>query len=259
MSHPLITADQLSVSIDGSAILQALSFQLEAGSLTGIIGPNGSGKTTLLRTISGILDFEGDLTFQGTSIAAWDKKLLALELAVLPQHTQINFDFTVQDYVMLGRTPHKGWLEGENAKDRMVVNQVLQDLDLQGFAHRTLPSLSGGERQRVVLAQALVQQTSVLLLDEPTSHLDIYHQFDLLKRIRRSVHAGKTIVVVFHDLSIATRFTDALLVLNNGRLVAQGKTSEVLNEQLIKDVFRMEATVHMSSDNLSYIQFLDQS
>lgn len=259
MSHPLITAKQLSVSIDGASILHSLDFELQAGCLTGIIGPNGSGKTTLLRTISGILNFEGALRFQGTSIAAWDRKLLARELAVLPQHTNITFDFTVQDYVMMGRTPHKGWLEGENAADRALVKQIIQDLDLEGLVDRTLPSLSGGERQRVVLAQALVQDTAVLLLDEPTSHLDIYHQFDLLKRIRRFVAAGKTVLVVFHDLSMAARFTDQLLVLKDGKLVTQGKTSDVLDEQLIKDVFRMSASVNTSSDNLPHIQFLDQS
>lgn len=259
MIHPLITAEQLSVSIDGSSILHALDFELGAGCLTGIIGPNGSGKTTLLRTISGILNFEGALRFQDTSIAAWDKKLLARELAVLPQHTNITFDFTVHDYVMMGRTPHKGWLEGENATDRSLVKQIVKDLDLEHLVDRTLPSLSGGERQRVVLAQAMVQDTAVLLLDEPTSHLDIYHQFDLLKRIRRFVEAGKTVLVVFHDLSMAARFTDALLVLKDGRLVAQGKTSDVLNAQLIKDVFRMSATVDTSSNNLPHIQFLDQS
>ena len=204
-----------------------------------------------------MLDFEGKLTFDGVSIADWDKKELAQQLAVLPQNPVVAFDFKVRDYVMMGRMPHKGWLENENAKDHKVVEEVLVALDLLGLADRTLPSLSGGERQRVLLAQALAQDTALLLLDEPTSHLDIYHQFDLLKRIRRLVDAGKTILVVFHDLSLAARFTDALLVLKEGRLVRRGKTSEILDAALIKDVFRMTAT--LPSDDPPYIQFLDQS
>lgn len=238
-------------------ILKALSFEIEQGHLTGIIGPNGSGKSTLLRTLSGILHYTGSLSFEKKSIQDWDKKQLAQRLAVLAQNPTISFEFEVWDYVMLGRTPHKGWLEGESSADREKVEEVLSQLDLKDFAHRHIPSLSGGERQRVLLAQALVQDTPLLLLDEPTSHLDIYHQFDLLKRIRRLVDEGKTALVVFHDLSLAARFTDRLMVLKNGQLVKHGATREVLSASLIEDVFNMKVT--LTSGTPPTIQFLDQA
>ncbi len=259
MNHPFIEADQLKVSINGTLILDHLSFKVEAGTLTGIIGPNGSGKTTLLRAVSGLLPYEGHLRLDGISVDAWDKKELAQHLAVLPQNPVVAFDFEVQDYVMIGRMPHKGWLEHESPVDHQVVDQVLDALDLKGLARRTLPSLSGGERQRVLLAQALAQDTAMLLLDEPTSHLDIYHQFDLLKRIRSLVDEGKTIVIVFHNLAQAARFTDALLVLKDGRLVKQGQTRDVLDAELIRDVFRMTARLNAPADEPIHIQFIDQS
>ncbi len=272
MPTPLFNASQLKVSIGDTLILEQLNFKLEAGNLIGIIGPNGSGKTTLLRAMSGVLGYQGSLTFGDREVQDWDKKQLARHMAVLPQNPDIMFDFAVHDYVMMGRMPHKGWLENENDVDRETVDQVLDDLDLHELAGRLLPSLSGGERQRVLLAQALVQETATLLLDEPTQHLDVYHQFDLLKRIRRLVddkratgqhNTGKSVVIVFHDLALAARFTDILLVMQAGRLVAYGKTADVLTEALIKDVFRMTARVHFpvdASDNsLPHIHFLDQT
>lgn len=259
MSNPIIVADQLSVSIAGTSILEKLSFSLEAGQLTGIIGPNGSGKTTLLRTISGILDYTGKLSILGKPIKNWDRKALARDLSVLPQNPVIGFDFKVWDYVMMGRLPHKGWLEHESKDDRQKVDQVLDALDLKGFTDRAIPSLSGGERQRVLLAQALAQDTSVLLLDEPTSHLDIYHQFDLLRRIRQLVDQGKSVIVVFHDLTMAARFTDELLVLKDGCLESHGKTSEILTEKLIYDVFRMSAQLRQTPGEPPHIYFKEQA
>ncbi len=278
LSTSLFTASQLRVSIGNSPILNQLDFQLESGKLVGIIGPNGSGKTTLIRTMSGVLSYSGSLAFDGREVSLWDKKKLARHMAVLPQNPDIMFDFTVHDYVMLGRMPHKGWLESENHVDQQKVDAVLADLDLRGMAGRFLPSLSGGERQRVLLAQALVQETPTLLLDEPTQHLDVYHQFDFLKRIRRFVNShvednntengntengGNTVIIVFHDLALAARFTDVLMVMQAGRLVAHGKTSDILTTELIKDVFRMSARVHFPTDpsdsNPPHIYFSDQS
>ncbi len=259
MAYPLVEAEQLQVSLNGTRILDNLNFQMEKGGLTGIIGPNGSGKTTLLRAISGVQPFTGRLDFQGQSVANWDKKILAQHLSILPQNPTISFDFQVRDYVMLGRIPHKRWLEAENTTDRELVTEVLNALDLLDLSERTIPSLSGGERQRVLLAQALVQDTTMLLLDEPTSHLDVYHQFDLLKRIRRLVNDGKTILAVFHDLSLAARFTDQLLVLKDGRLVEHGNTSSVLTAPLIKDVFRMSAQLSTTGEASTRIHYIDQS
>ncbi len=258
MNNAIFSASTLSVYIDGTQILDRLSFALPAGSLIGIVGPNGSGKSTLLRTISGLLPYEGALSFQGKAVVDWDAGMLAKAMAVLPQVSSITFDFRVRDYVMLGRLPHKGWLESENLEDKQRVQSVLQDLDLDTLADRTLPSLSGGERQRVLLAQALAQETATLLLDEPTTHLDVYHQFDLLKRLRTLVEAGRTVLVVFHDLVMAARFTDTLLALKDGKLVAVGATRDILTSQLIQDVFGMEARVTYPDNGPPALQFIDQ-
>ncbi len=258
MSKPIFSASDLSVHLQGVRILDGLQFALQAGQLIGIIGPNGSGKSTLLRTISGLLPYEGTLQFKGMTVADWDTRKLAKAMAVLPQVTSITFDFLVRDYIMLGRLPHKGWLENENQDDVARVDAVLQALDLETLADRAIPSLSGGERQRVLLAQALVQETETLLLDEPTSHLDVYHQFDLLKRLKKLVAAGKTVVVVFHDLMMAARFTDTLLALKDGRLVAAGATRKILTKELIRDTFNMAATLSYPEDAPPYLQFIDQ-
>jgi iron complex transport system ATP-binding protein len=182
---------------------------------------------------------------------------LALHLAVLQQAPSISFDFTVAEFVLLGRMPHKKWLERDSPDDRTQMRQILVDLELIDLAERTLPSLSGGERQRVYLAQALAQDTHVLFLDEPTSHLDVFYQFDLLKRLRRLVDDGKTVVAVFHDLELAARFSDQVLVLQEGALTASGPPDAALTSDLIRRVFRMEARLIQSENAPPHFHYLD--
>ncbi len=253
------SALHLNVSLTGRRILRDLAFDVPAASFTGIVGPNGSGKTTLLRTLSGALGYEGRLLLEGREVRDWERRALARKVAVLQQQTPVLFDFRVDDYVALGRLPHKSWLERDDAEDRRRVEAVLEELELAEMAGRTLPTLSGGERQRVFLARALVQETDALLLDEPTMHLDVYHQFELLTRIRRLTERGKTIVAVFHDLSLALRFTDQVLVLHEGRLVAGGPAHETLHAGMIRDVFRMEATLAGPAGAPTHVHYLNST
>ena len=223
------------------------------GTQVGLIGPNGSGKTTLLRTIGGLLPYTGSLAFQGRQVRDWKPRPLARRLAFVRQSTPISFDFTVREIVLLGRSPHKSFLERDTGTDHSMVERALERVDLAGFADRSIHSLSGGERRRAFLAQALVQEADLLMLDEPTTHLDVHHQFRFLHLVRELVAAGRTTIVVFHDIELAARFSDILLVLRRGRLAASGKPSDILTPNLMAAVFRMRCSVAATSQ-ISYIE-----
>ena len=251
----MIEANNLSVSFGEIEILRHLKFQIHPGSWVGLIGPNGSGKTTLLRTISGLLPFEGALTIDSRSIRAWKPQELALRLAFVRQSTAHTFDFKVRDIILLGRSPHRGWLQNYSPHDYELMEQALQRVEMEGFAQRSILSLSGGELQRVLLAQALVQEADYLLLDEPTAHLDVHHRFEFLAQIRNLVVAGRTAVAVFHNLELAARFADYLLVLDRGRLVAAGPPADVLTQTLIASVFRMNTILTDDGDGALQIRY----
>ena len=251
----MITARQLRVALDGTPILRDLDFMVEAGSWVGLLGPNGSGKTTLMRTLSGLLPYAGTLTLTERPIHTWKAPALARQVAFLRQSTPISFDFTVEELVLLGRSPHKGWLERYTHEDHQRVTHALARVDMDGFARRSVLSLSGGERQRVFLAQALVQESDLLLLDEPTTHLDVHHQFEFLNLVRDLVEAGRTVVAVFHDIELAARYADHLLVLDEGRLVAAGPPADVLTEALLASVFRMQARLDTMDDGTLRISY----
>jgi len=243
----LVSAEQLSVALDGTEILHDLPFEVAPGTWMGLLGPNGSGKTTLLRTLAGLLPYRGTLVLDGRPVRAWSARALARRVAFVRQTTPLSFDFSVEELVLLGRSPHKGWLERYGGDDRTSVQEALARVDLSGFARRSVLSLSGGERQRVFLAQALVQEADLLLLDEPTTHLDVHYQFEFLNVVRDLVAAGRTVIAVFHDLELAARFSDHLLVLDEGRLVADGPPQAVLTETLLAEVFRMQARLATTS------------
>lgn len=251
----LISAHQLCVALDGTPILHDLDFTVEAGTWVGVLGPNGSGKTTLLRTISALLPYDGTLTLAGRPVRAWKPQAMARQVAFMRQSTPLSFDFRVDELVLLGRSPHKGWLERYTRHDQQRVEQALTRVDMAGFAKRTVLSLSGGERQRVFLAQALVQESDLLLLDEPTTHLDVHHQFGFLNLVRELVDAGRTVVAVFHDIALAARYADAVIVLHQGRLAAAGPPRDVLTEALLASVFRMQARVTTPADGSLRIDY----
>lgn len=252
---PVYTADALHVALGGQPILHDLSFTVEAGAWVALVGPNGSGKTTLLRTLGGLLPYTGTLTLDGEPIRDWKPRALARRLAFVRQQPSLAFDFSVEDFVLLGRAPHHGWLEGFSRADRDEVRYALSELDLETFADRSLDTLSGGEQQRVQLAQALAQGAGVLLLDEPTAHLDVHHQFDGMDRVA-ALDPPRTVVAAFHDLAFAARYADRLIVLDEGRLIATGPPRDVLTPDLIRDVFRMDAEVNAAPDRPLEIRYL---
>lgn len=252
---PLYSADALHVHLDGRPILHDLRFTVEPETWVALVGPNGSGKTTLLRTLGGLLPFTGSLTLDDRPLGAWKPRDLARRIAFVRQSPSLAFDFAVEEFVLLGRAPHHGWLEGFNADDRLRVHTALAELDLNDLADRSLDTLSGGEQQRVQLAQALAQEAGILLLDEPTAHLDVHHQFDGMDRVA-ALAPRRTVIAAFHDLAFAARYADRLLVLDRGRLVADGPPDAVLTPDLIRSVFRMEADVVARPDRPLEIRYL---
>lgn len=245
-----LAATELHVRLDARTVLRDVSFELAGASCVGIIGPNGSGKTTLLRAISGNQSYEGRLTLDGVDVADWKARPLAQRMAFVRQQLPLSFDFTVEELVLLGRAPHRGWLEPFQAGDRGCVQDALERVGMTRYAEASVLALSGGERQRALLAQALVQDAMLLLLDEPTTHLDVHFQYAFLEQVRGLVDEGRTLLVVFHDLQLAARFADRLLVLDGGQLVADGAPTDVLTRDLLGRVFGMAARVRHDSGGL---------
>ena len=238
----MLAVDAVSVSLDDALILREISFALQPGTWTGLLGPNGSGKTTLLRAIGGHVPYDGQIVLDGQPVSNWTPRERARRLAYVRQAPALSFDFTVRELVALGRSPHIGWFAQADEAEQTIAS-ALRSVDLAGFAERSVLSLSGGERQRAFLAQALVQDTPLLLLDEPIAHLDVRYQFRILDRIRRRVENGHTVLAVFHDLEQAARYADRILLLRNGRLYADGSPAAVLAPDHIRTVFQMNATV----------------
>jgi len=226
-----ISLHGLSVDIAGATLLHPTTLSVESGTWLSIIGPNGAGKSTMLRSIVGATKHSGDVQVNGTSLSTMKRMERARHLAWVPQTPTIPVGFRVVDYVLLGRTPHRHPLAAERDEDLAVVHDVLTDLDLGPFVDRQVSSLSGGERQRVIIARALAQQAPILLLDEPTTALDLGHQQEVLVLLERLRSEGRTIVTTMHDLTLAGQFADRLLLLAKGQIVADGDPVDVLTEQ----------------------------
>jgi iron complex transport system ATP-binding protein len=224
----------LTVALDRKPVLHGVDLDVATGSWHAVLGPNGAGKSTLLRAVAGIIPRTGDIRIGGRDVARLAPKERAKVIAYVPQEPNLPGGVTVESYVLLGRTPHLGYLGVESAHDRAIVAESLERLDLAPFARRRLGTLSGGERQRVVLAKALAQQARVLLLDEPTTALDLGHQqqvLDLVEELRST--EGLTVVSTLHDLSVAAQYADTLTLLVRGQTVARGDARDVLTEEVI--------------------------
>ncbi|MEF8866200.1 MAG: ABC transporter ATP-binding protein [Salinibacter sp.] len=253
----LLSVDRLSVALDGHTILRDVSFEVAAGQWAGILGPNGAGKTTLLRAIGGHIPFDGEIRLSGTPVDAMSVDERARALAVVRQARSLTFDFTVEEFVLLGRAPHRGWIQAYRSADRARVREALARVDLDDFGGRSVLSLSGGEMQRVFLAQALVQEADALLLDEPTAHLDVHYQFSFMNQVRAQVEeAGRTVLAVGHDLELAARYADRLLLIEDGALRAQGAPESVLTPERVASVFGMRVALDQHPDGTPRIDYL---
>ena len=240
-----LSAHNLKVSYKGTQVIDDLSLTLHSGEVCVLLGANGCGKSTLLKTLAGALQPQsGEVKLQNKCLSSYNARQRAKRLAFLPQNPTAPDGLTVRELVLLGRYPFRHPLLPAGKEDKSVVEQVLEQLDLHAIADKTLGSLSGGHRQRAWLGMALAQQSDILMLDEPTSFLDLAHQYELMQLIRQqNREQGKTIIMVLHDLNQAFEFADRLVFLKNGQIIADGSPVQTANSQLIQQVFGLQTVV----------------
>jgi iron complex transport system ATP-binding protein len=237
-----LAARGLSVTLAGRLVLNDVSLALSSGHLVALVGPNGAGKTTLLRALAGLVPSVGAVEIGGAALSSLSLRDRARRFAYLPQGHIVHWPLPARDIVALGRYPHGATDPARlTPKDTEAVVRAMQATDVVEFSERSVTELSGGERSRVALARVLAVEAPVILADEPTASLDPRHQFDVMKSLRASADKGVLVIVVTHDLGLAARFADTVLVLSEGRLVSQGTPAEALSEKIMGDVFRISA------------------
>ncbi|RJO70944.1 ABC transporter ATP-binding protein [Nocardia panacis] len=240
-SSGALTLSGIHVALAGAPIVAGIDLEVRAGERVGLVGPNGSGKSTLLRTVYRHLPADkGTAWIDGNDLWAMKPRHAARRIATVPQETHPEFDITARDMVAMGRTPHKSAFAADDPADREIIAEALRQVDMLALAARRFAALSGGEKQRILIARALAQRTHLLLLDEPTNHLDLHHQFALLELVTRT---GLTTLTALHDLNLAAAYCDRLYVLAAGAVVASGTPESVLTPTLLRDVFRVQATI----------------
>mgnify|MGYP001070325350 FL=1 len=236
-----IQTDNVKVSFGQKSILQDISLHIRDKEFVGIIGPNGSGKSTFLKCLYRVLKpNNGKIFFDGTEMSSLSHRDTALKMAVVAQHSTVNFDFSVLEMVLMGRSPYKGLLDRDKIDDYEIARHALSQVGLSDFESRNFNTLSGGEQQRVILARALAQRTECLVLDEPTNHLDIKYQLELMTIVKR---LDATVVSAIHDLNLAAIYCDRLIALKDGSVVCTGPPHEVLTEETIRYIYGVSATV----------------
>lgn len=248
-----ILAKDIGFSIGSNDILKGVSIKVDKNEFIGVIGPNGSGKSTFLKCIYRILKpNSGCIMIDNKYLDDITIKESAKKMAVVSQHNYYNFDFSVEEVVLMGRSPHKKRLERDNAKDYEIVKDSLKKVGMLDFRNRNFSTLSGGEQQRVILARALAQQTKCLILDEPTNHLDIKYQIQLLNIVKE---LNVTIIAAIHDLNIAAMYCDKLCVIKDGEVIASGTPREVLTKEFIKEVYEVDAEIVEDSKKQIHILY----
>lgn len=238
-------AEKLTSGYENKMILEDIELEIPSNKISVIIGANGCGKSTLLKTLSNLIkSSSGNITLDGKSISKFPPKQLARILGILPQSPIVPEGITVADLIGRGRFPHQTFLSGWSKKDYEAVADAMEIMKITEFANRDIDELSGGQRQRVWIAMALAQQTDILFLDEPTTFLDITYQveiLDLLTDLNRKY--GTTIVMVLHDINLSARYADYIFALDKGKLVGEGKPTEIITSSLVKDIFGLNCTV----------------
>jgi len=240
-----LTIDGIDCSYGSVDVLKDVGFAVESGQFLGVLGPNGSGKTTLLKSISRVLKPQKGAIFIGDENVYKMKTVdVAKQMAVVPQSTPVSFDFTALEVVLMGRNPHMARFKMEGKKDLDIAKNSMQLTRTWEFADRPVNELSGGESQRVIIARALTQEPQILLLDEPTTHLDISNQLEIMDLIKHLCETKKLLIIaVFHDFNLAARYCDSIILLNDGKIVAIGKMNETLTSENVKKVFNVDTIV----------------
>lgn len=239
---PYIVAERLHVTLGGRLVIEDISFSLPRGCMAALVGPNGAGKTTLLRALAGLLPTEGTVHVGGDTAASLAARERARRMAYLPQGHEVHWPLPVRDIVALGRYPHGATDPSRLGQhDAEAVDRAMQRTDVSMLGERTVTEISGGERSRTALARVLAVEAPVILADEPIASLDPHYQIQVMTLLRNACEAGAIVLVVTHDLGLAARFSDMVLVLNGGRLVAAGRPEDALAPDILADVFRISA------------------
>ena len=241
-----IQTDTIQVSFGSKTILHDISLAIQDKEFVGIIGPNGSGKSTFLKCLYRVLQPSGGkIYFDGSELSSLSHRDTALKMAVVSQHSTVNFDFSVLEMVLMGRSPYKGLLDRDRLDDYEIARHALSEVGLSDFESRNFNTLSGGEQQRVILARALAQRTECLVLDEPTNHLDIKYQLELMTIVKR---LDATVVSAIHDLNLAAIYCDRIIALKDGHIVCSGTPQDVLSSDTIRHIYGVSAMVQTLPD-----------
>lgn len=244
MTRVTLAMENGTIAYDRQVVIDNLSVEIPVGSFTAILGPNGCGKSTLLRALARVVPLaSGRVLLDSQPISALKSKEVARRVGLLPQTSIAPDGITVFDLVMRGRSPYQSWTQQWRAADEVAVQAALEATQLTNLASRRVDELSGGQRQRVWIAMLLAQETDILLLDEPTTYLDIAHQYDVMDLLRELNAAGKTIVAVLHDINQAARYASHFMVMHDGRVTAQGEPGQVLSSAMIDEVFGVRADI----------------
>jgi iron complex transport system ATP-binding protein len=241
----MIQAANLKIGYDKKIVVDGFGFDIKAGEIVSLIGPNGSGKSTVLKVLSRLMNkLEGVVHLDGHDIHKLPTKEVAKKLSILSQYNISPPDFTVEELVSYGRMPHRQWYETKSKEDEEIISWAIQQTKLETLAHRIVNSLSGGERQRAWIAMALAQKPKILLLDEPTTYLDISHQIEVMELVTRlNRELGLTAVMVLHDLNQAVRYSHRLVVIKDGKFYMEGAPMAVLTKDMLRCVYNVEAEV----------------
>ena len=239
----------LNASYQTHPVLKEVNVNFKAGQVIVLIGPNGSGKSTLLKCIAQLHQCDqGEVIWDEQNLHHLSQRELATQLALLPQHVTAPNGMTVEQLVRFGRFPHQGWFKRFTQEDQIAIDQALSATHLDHLRNQPLSNLSGGQRQRAWIAMVLAQQTPLILLDEPISMLDIGHQAEILNLVRLLANEGKTVIMVLHDLATAARCADYLVAMKDGKIVAQGVANQILDQQLVQQLYNLEVDVRMIED-----------
>ena len=247
----MLTAKHLKVGYDERIVIENLSLHIDKGEMATIIGPNGCGKSTLLKVLSGMtLPKQGEVFVATENIKNIKRKELSRKVCLLSQFNESPEDITVEQLVYYGRIPHKKWYEGCNLEDSEIVNWAIAEVGLTDYKQTPIGALSGGERQRAYIAQSLCQKSDILLLDEPTTHLDIAYQLEIMELVKEINEKFKiTIVMVLHDLNQASRYSDRLIMMKDGTIVKDGRPEEVITQEMMRQVYHVECEIDFDPDS----------
>ncbi|MCY4262106.1 MAG: ABC transporter ATP-binding protein [Candidatus Dadabacteria bacterium] len=251
MTDKSIKTSGLSYRVNGKTIVDDVSFEIKRNEFLGIVGPNGAGKSTLLRLLVRIIgSTAGCILLDGKDISLYEAKELYKKISFLPQTSYFDFPLSVLEVVLTGRYPYLGILESESKQDIEHAEHCLSLVDMEGFSRRKVTTLSGGEQQRVSIARVIAQGADFIFLDEPSSHLDIHHKFALMELFESLAQEGKGVVAVLHDLDLASKFCERILVLENGQVASLGEPLHALSEKLLSSVFKVRGSWDPGSKNL---------